>query len=31
MLASAPRTHAVTSFVKLKDWSERKGQGEDLF
>ena len=31
MLASAPRTHAVTSFVKLKDWSERKGQGEDSF
>lgn len=31
MLASAPRTHAATSFVNLKDWSERKGKGQDSF
>lgn len=31
MMASAPRTHATTAFVNLKDWSERKGKGEDSF
>ncbi|WP_394955196.1 efflux RND transporter permease subunit [uncultured Helicobacter sp.] len=31
MMASAPRTHATTAFVNLKDWSDRKGKGEDSF
>lgn len=31
MLTSASRTHATTSFVNLKDWSERKGAGQDSF
>ncbi len=31
MLASAARTHATTSFINLKDWSERKGKGQDSF
>lgn len=31
MMASAPRTHATTAFVNLKDWSDRKGKREDSF